>query len=358
MARCCTFARRSRNGRGSAASRSHSGASASRTPVAAYACSSVFLAEASSAAPSASSSAASRPRGVVPGQDERADLGAFPADEQLGGGADHAAARERVTVRVAVGQPVQQRAHVERLRRGGVEVPGQYRLAQPSGPDARDRGRDRPLPLRRGQAAVVPAHRAGCGHRHGRAGISGPADGGEPGPAVPAAEHDPGQHQDGSVGGRIEGEAAERHRARSGHLDLVLGAGPLEHRAEPLLRDGEPVLAGGQRDPGRLAPADQALAAPHPGQRVGLGQPADQFAWILDSGGADQQPPGVRGVFSVGLHASQPYVRACTGASPCPGLWPAPVPGRGAGVTAAREGHDQISSTRGTPCGSVRAYYI
>ena len=30
-----------------------------------------------------------------------------------------------------------------------------------------------------------------------------------------------------------------------------------------------------RRAPGRLTPANQALAAPHPGHRVGLRQPAD-----------------------------------------------------------------------------------
>jgi hypothetical protein len=66
VARCCTLASRSSDGLPSTVSRSHSGASASRTPATAYSCSSVSLSDDSRLAPSAVSSAASRPRGMVP----------------------------------------------------------------------------------------------------------------------------------------------------------------------------------------------------------------------------------------------------------------------------------------------------
>jgi hypothetical protein len=66
VARCCTLASRMREGRPSTLSSSHSGASVSRTPATAYSCSSVSLAEESRLAPSALSSSASRPRGMVP----------------------------------------------------------------------------------------------------------------------------------------------------------------------------------------------------------------------------------------------------------------------------------------------------
>ena len=41
----------------------------------------------------------------------------------------------------------------------------------------------------------------------------------------------------------------------------------VEDLAQPLLAGGEPVGPGGQRDPRRLAPADQARAMPYPGER-------------------------------------------------------------------------------------------
>ena len=230
------------------------------------------------------------PRGGA-GQHERADLGRLAADQQLRGRAHHAAAGEGVAVRVAGGQPVQQRAHVDIPRGGSVKVPGQHGLAQ-AGPDGGDRGGHGLLPLRRGQAAVVPAHLTRRAHRGARAQVRGRPDRRQPGAPAPAAEDGPRQHHDGSVGGRVEGEAAERDRARAGHIDLVLGGRGVQQRAEPLLGHGEPVLAGRQRDPGRLAPADQALAVPHPRHRGGLRQPADQVARILDGGRADDKPVG------------------------------------------------------------------
>ena len=66
VARCCRLANLSRAGWAATVSWSHSGASDSRTLAAAYSCSSVSLAEASSAAPSPASCAGSLPRGAVP----------------------------------------------------------------------------------------------------------------------------------------------------------------------------------------------------------------------------------------------------------------------------------------------------
>src|SRR6266496_1258953 len=63
VARCCTLARRRREGRPSTVSSSHSGARVSRTPATAYSCSSVSLAEDRRLAPRVLSSSASRPRG-------------------------------------------------------------------------------------------------------------------------------------------------------------------------------------------------------------------------------------------------------------------------------------------------------
>jgi len=64
----------------------------------------------------------------------------------------------------------------------------------------------------------------------------------------------------------VEGEAPEGHRAAARDPDAVFGVGRAEQAADLLLAHGEPVLAGGQGDPGRLAPGDRAIAPADPGQ--------------------------------------------------------------------------------------------
>ena len=63
---------------------------------------------------------------------------------------------------------------------------------------------------------------------------------------------------------------AERDGAGAAHPYLVLDVRGVEQGSVPLFPGGEPVLAGRKRDPGRLAPADQACAAVDPGHRVRL----------------------------------------------------------------------------------------
>ena len=165
VARCCTLASRSSEGRASMSSWSQSGVSVARTSATAYWCSSTSLADASRAAPSASSSPWLRPRGVVPARTSELTSGALAPDQELGRGAGEPGTRERPAVRVALGQPGQQHPDVDVLGRVRVQVPGQHGLAEVTGLDPGHGRGHGPLPLRRGQAAVVPAHLRG---RRGR----------------------------------------------------------------------------------------------------------------------------------------------------------------------------------------------
>src|SRR5947208_6444532 len=166
----------------------------------------------------------------------------------------------------------------------------------------------------------MPAHLGRRGERAGRAQRVGRvADRGEPRLSGPAAEHRGGHHQDGTVAGGVEGEAAERDRAGAGHGDLVLDRGPVEQFPQPLLAGREPVLARWQRDPRRLAPADQPLAVADPGQRGGSGKPAYQAVGVGDGDRAHRQPVRYRLalVTTAGFHACQLYV--ASGATQVPG---------------------------------------
>ena len=102
-------------------------------------------------------------------------------------------------------------------------------------------------------------------------GLTAFGHGGDPGqaPAI-AAEQDTRDDQYRSFGRRVEGERAERDGAGAAHPYSVLDVRGVEQGSVPLFPGGEPVLAGRKRDPGRLAPADQARAAVDPGHRVRL----------------------------------------------------------------------------------------
>src|SRR6185312_13440416 len=92
------------------------------------------------------------------------------------------------------------------------------------------------------------------------------------------------------LGDRVERDAGEQHRARAGHADVVLDGQLLGPGRPPLRRPGERT---GTRDlePGRLAPADQPLAAAHPGQRALGRHPSEQVVRVVDRAGDD----GARG---------------------------------------------------------------
>src|SRR5262245_24525626 len=185
----------------------------------------------------------------------------------------------------------------------------------------------------------MPAHLGRRGERAGRAeGVGRVADRGEPRLPGPAAEHRAGHHQDGSVAGGVEGEAAERDRPGAGHGDLVLDRGAVEQLSQPLLAGREPVLARWQRDPRRLAPASQPLAMADPGQRGGPGKPAHRAARVGDGARAHHQPVRYRLalVTAAGFHACQLYV--AIGATRVPGtclVTAPPGPGARPGVAAA-----------------------
>jgi hypothetical protein len=111
--------------------------------------------------------------------------------------------------------------------------------------------------------------------------------------AAVAADQHARDDQDGPVGGRVEGEGAEGDRARAAYPDPVVDVGGIEHRAEPFLPGGEPVLPGRQRDPDRLAPADQPGPVMHPGDHVRLGDVLEQVPAVGDGDGSDEKPPGL-----------------------------------------------------------------
>ena len=171
------------------------------------------------------------------------------------------------------------------------------------------------------------------------AGLTAVGDGGEPGlPGPVTAEDGPRHDQHGAIGGRVEGEAAERHRAGAGPPDPVLGHDPLEQGAQPLLPGGEAILTGGQRNPCDFPPAHQPGSPPHPGQgRGGRGRRREpgrvlgrdtgqQVTGVGDGHGAGREasglrrgPPGSRvrlagrHVIPVGCHGSRSYDSACNG---------------------------------------------
>ena len=120
--------------------------------------------------------------------------------------------------------------------------------------------------------------------------------------------------------------------------------------AQPLLAGREPVLAGRQRDPGSLTPADQPFAMTDPGQCGGFGEPAHQAAGVGYGDGADGQPFRCRLalVTAAGFHACQLYVAATAAQVPgsaraCRAL-PRPagdhIPGRGRHRRARVAGSD------------------
>ena len=197
----------------------------------------------------------------------------------------------------------------------------------------------------------MPAHLGRRDERTGRAErVGGVADRGEPGPPGAAAEHRTGDHQDGAVASGVEGEAAKGDRPGAGQGDRVLDRGAIEQFAQPLLAGREHVLAGRQRDPGRLTPADQPFAVTDPGQRGGFGEPAHQAARIGYGDGADGQPFRCRLalVTAAGFHACQLYVAATAAQVPgsaraCRAL-PRPagdhIPGRGRHRRARVAGSD------------------
>ena len=92
-----------------------------------------------------------------PGQDQRVQLAAGAADQQLGSSAEQAVAGERVAVRVASSEPRQQDLRVDVSGGGRVQLEREHDLAQRAVGDGADGRRDRAFPLRRGQAAVGPA---------------------------------------------------------------------------------------------------------------------------------------------------------------------------------------------------------
>jgi hypothetical protein len=106
-----------------------------------------------------------------------------------------------------------------------------------------------------------------------------------------AAEHRARDDHDRAVRRGIEGKGAERDRARAARPDPVVDLGGVEHRAKPFLPGGEPVVAGRERDPDRLAPADQAGPVMHPGDHVRLGEALEQVPGIGDGDGTDEQAP-------------------------------------------------------------------
>ena len=70
-----------------------------------------------------------RPAAQRPGEDAAGGDAVLEADEQLGGRAEQAVDAEGPAAGVALGQPLQRPAHVQRLRRAGLEVAGQDDLA-------------------------------------------------------------------------------------------------------------------------------------------------------------------------------------------------------------------------------------
>ena len=229
-----------------------------------------------------------------PAEHQRADLIPGAPDEQFGGGADHAVAGERKAVRIAAGQPPQQDPRVDGLLGGSEHVAGEHHLAQAARLDRADGLGHRPLPARPWQAAVLPADsgRRGQpgvrGRRPGSGYLASFGDRGEPGPATAVpAQHRARDDQDRTVRRGVEREGAERDRARAAYPDRVVDVGGVEHRAKPLLSGGEPVVAGRERDPDRLAPAGQAGPVMHPGDHVRLGDALEQVPGIGDCDGTD-----------------------------------------------------------------------
>ncbi len=80
-----------------------------------------------------------------PGQDQRAHLVAFPADQQLRGGAHEAAAGEGVAVGVAAGEAAEDRPRVDDMLGRGVDVAREHHLAQVTTSDPGHGGGDRAL---------------------------------------------------------------------------------------------------------------------------------------------------------------------------------------------------------------------
>lgn len=157
-------------------------------------------------------------------------------------------------------------------------------LGQVPGADAFDGGGHRAHVPGRVDLAVGPADAGGRGGRadeRQRLGVF--ADRGVPGDPVAAADDDARHDQDRFAGLGVEGEAAERDGAGAGDPQGVIDPGGGEHRSQPGAGTGEAVFAAGQDEAGGLAPADQALAVPDPGQRLGVGEARDQ---VFGRGGA------------------------------------------------------------------------
>ena len=228
-------------------------------------------------------------------QHERADLPALPLDQQFRGRADQPAAGERVAVRVAGRQPAQQQPLIDRAGGRRVQVAGQHHLLQPARLDPVHRRRDRPLPLRRGQAAVVPADQLRGRPASPRAGPAGAAGG--PGWAGPRARgwpvivvsHAWPSRRPSTTWGRMRTDPSEvgskvklpkATGPQPGASHLVLDPRAVQQGPQPLVGGGEPVLPGGQRDPGHLAPADEPLTAADPGQRAWPGKLVNQVTRI------------------------------------------------------------------------------
>ncbi len=269
-----------------------SGASAARTSATPYWCSSWFLAEASSASPSARSCSGVRaPRRVPASTSEYSFLPGPPdvaARESRRAGrrsrtcsspgyrSASRPSRTRVSMSCGGGRVLLEGEHdllaagrrldrltavaTARSQAGGVRLPSDQR--RPAGGTSGA-----------GVRRVLACRLAGSGSCWPAAFGSGRIVVSQAWPSRRPTTM-PGHHQHRAVGGRIEGEAAEGDRAGAGDGDLVGDQRAVEQFAQPFLAGREPVVPGRQRDLRDRAPADECRrrAGPRPA-------PAAPAAW-------------------------------------------------------------------------------
>jgi hypothetical protein len=165
----------------------------------------------------------------------------------------------------------------------GVDRAGEHDLLEPAGADAlHGVGHRRQVARGGGVDDVEPAWRADR-RAAGRCRVRA-LDGGDP-PAA-AARADEHLRDDERAGAAVEGERAERDQAAAGLAHGVLDVRGAHHGVPPLLGGTERVGAVDDQ-PGCLAPAHQALALAHPGQRALGRQQVEQRAGIGQRHGAD-----------------------------------------------------------------------
>ena len=296
LARWRTFASVSSSGSAGASRVVQYGSSARTSESTASACSARSFAEPISASARRWSSVPA-PRGAVPGGTAGRQLPAGAPQQQLGGRPEQPVDGEGPAVGEAVGQPPQQPARVERHVGGDPAGRGPGRPSPGS-----------PAPIRSTAVATAGAPaRPGPGRRRRSAAGAGVvvdrgrgsvaridvADGGDPADAVPPAH--------GRPRGRRRPTSRPPGRTRCSRTR------PARTRGSQVLVDGEvggvgrpPVGGLGQGvrsadlQPRGLAPADQALAAAHPGERALGGEVVQQGAGVVGADGRDRACGGCR----------------------------------------------------------------